>query len=85
VLADATDRTVVRVTDPWLAGLRGSALVAGLALGALTRDEVRGAVSTDEPFRPDPRNRATYDALAAELPKLYAAQKGFFRRSARRS
>jgi xylulokinase len=84
VLADATDRTVVRVTDPWLAGLRGSALVAGLALGALTRDEVRGAVPTDEPFRPDPRNRATYDALAAELPKLYAAQKGFFRRSARR-
>jgi xylulokinase len=79
-----TDRTIVRVTDPWLAGLRGSALLCGLALGELDRHEVRGLVPTDEPFRPDPRNRATYDALAAELPKLYAAQKGFFRRSARR-
>jgi hypothetical protein len=54
-------------------------------MGVVDRDEVRGLVPTDEPFRPDPRHRATYDALAAELPKLYAAQKGFFRRSARRS
>jgi xylulokinase len=84
VLADATDRTIVRVTDPWLAGLRGSALFAGMALGAVERDEVRTRVPTDEPYRPDPRHRATYDALAAELPKLYAAQRGFFRRSARR-
>jgi xylulokinase len=81
VLADSTDRTIVRVTDPWLTGLRGSALFAALSLGALDRREVRAAVPTDEPFRPDPRHRATYDALVAELPKLYAAQKGFFRRS----
>ncbi len=45
--------------------------------------EVRGLVPTDEPFRPDPRHRATYDALVAELPKLYAAQRGFFRRRPR--
>ncbi len=83
MLADATDRTIVRVTDPWLAGLRGAALFAALATGHLQRDEVRGLVPTDEPFRPDPRNRATYDALVRELPKLYAAQRGFFRRSAR--
>ena len=38
----------------------------------------------DEPFRPDPSTRSTYDALAAELPKLYAAQRGFFRRTAAR-
>ena len=48
-----------------------------------TRSEVRGLVPTDEPFRPDPRHRATYDALARELPKLYAAQRGFFRRRGR--
>ena len=80
VLADATDRTIVRVTDPWLAGLRGAALFAALALGRVERAEVRGLVPTDAPFRPDPRHRATYDALARELPKLYAAQRGFFRR-----
>ena len=32
---------IVRVTSPWLAGLRGSALFAGMALGAVERDEVR--------------------------------------------
>ena len=85
MLADATDRTIVRVTDPWLAGLRGSALFAALALGRVERSEVRGLVPTDPPVRPDPRHRATYDALGRGLPKLYAAQRGFFRRSARRS
>jgi xylulokinase len=82
VVADTTDRTIVRVADPWLAGLRGSALFAGVALGTVERDEVRSLVPTDEPFRPDPRHRQTYDALVAELPKLYAAQKPFFRRMA---
>jgi xylulokinase len=85
VLADVTDRTIVRVSDPWLGGLRGAALFAALALGEVRKDELRGLVPTDPPFRPDPQRRATYDALAAELPKLYAAQRGFFRRSARRA
>ena len=85
VLADVTDRTVVRVTDPWLAGLRGAALFAGLSLGHLDRGELRGLVPTDDPFLPDPRHRATYDALARELPKLYSAQRGFFRRMDRRT
>ena len=84
MLADITDRTIVRVTDPWLAGLRGAALFAGMALGEVDAAEVRSLVPTDEPFRPDPRTRSTYDALAAELPKLYAAQRGFFRRTAAR-
>ena len=54
---------------------------AALSLGRFDREEIRGLVPTDEPFRPDPRRRATYDALVRELPKLYAAQKGFFRRT----
>jgi xylulokinase len=84
VLADVTDRTIVRVTDPWLAGLRGAALFAGMALGEVDPREIRSLVPTDEPFRPDPPTRSTYDALAAELPKLYAAQRGYFRRTAAR-
>jgi xylulokinase len=84
VLADVTDRRIVRVTDPWLAGLRGAALFAALALGQVERSGLRDLVPTDPPFRPDPRHRAPYDALAREVPKLYAAQKGFFRRMAAR-
>ncbi len=84
VLADATDPTIVRVSEPWLAGLRGAASFAALALGRVERSELRGLVPTDPPFRPDPRHRATYDALARELPELYAAQRGFFRRQVTR-
>ena len=84
ILADTSDRSIVRVTDPWLAGLRGASLFAALTLGAVDRGEVRELVPTDEPFRPDPRRRETYDALVRELPKLYASQKGFFRRTSAR-
>ena len=81
VLADVTDRRIVRVTDPWFAGLRGAALFAALSCGRIRREDIRGLVPTDEPFRPDPRHRATYDSLTRELPKLYASQRGFFRRT----
>ena len=34
----------------------------------------------DATFRPDHANRAIYDRLYAEFPKLYKAQKSMFRR-----
>ena len=78
--ADVLDRTIERVADPVDANLRGAALLAGLALGAVHEDEVRTLVEVDATFRPDHRNRATYDRLYAEFPKLYAAQKPMFKR-----
>ena len=78
--ADVLDRTIERVEDPVDANLRGAALFAGLALGAVRPDEVRGLVPVDAVFRPDPAHRPTYDRLYAEFPKLYKAQKGMFRR-----
>ena len=77
--ADVLDRTVERVADPVTANLRGSALLAGLALGDVTAGEVRGCVAVDGVFEPDPANRGTYDALFAEFPRLYRAQKPLFR------
>ena len=44
VLADVTDRTIVRVSDPWLAGLRGAALFAALALDRVQPSELRALV-----------------------------------------
>ena len=37
-------------------------------------------MKVDATFRPDHRNRQTYDRLYAEFPKLYKAQKAMFRR-----
>jgi xylulokinase len=78
--ADVLDRTIERVADPVDANLRGAALLAGLALGAVDQREVRDLVKVDATFRPDHANRATYDRLYAEFPKLYKAQKGMFHR-----
>ena len=78
--ADVLDRTIERVADPVDANLRGAALLAGLALGAVHQDEVRDLVEVDATFRPDHANRKTYDRLYAEFPKLYKAQKSMFRR-----
>ena len=78
--ADVLDRTIERVADPVDANLRGAALLAGLALGAVQPGEVRDLVKVDATFRPDHAHRATYDRLYAEFPKLYKAQKPMFRR-----
>lgn len=80
VVADVSDRTVERVADPVLSGLRGAAIFAGLVLGDVTRAEVHDLVPVDATFRPNPANRAVYDALFAEFPKLYKAQRGIFHR-----
>jgi xylulokinase len=78
ILADVCDRTLERVSDPWLAGLRGAAIAAGLALGDTTSSQVRDLVPTDATFRPDPANRGVYDSLYAEFPRLYRAQRKLF-------
>jgi xylulokinase len=78
--ADVLDRTIERVADPLSCNARGAALIAGMALGAVRRDEISDLVPVDRTFTPDPANRETYDRLFTELPKLYRAQKGMFGR-----
>ncbi|MGZ4461135.1 MAG: xylulokinase [Nocardioidaceae bacterium] len=80
VVADVCDRTIERVADPLLAGLRGVALSAGMALGEIEPAELRSLVPVDATFRPDARNRAVYDRLFAEFPRLYRAQRRMFAR-----
>ena len=72
--------------SPLLCGLRGVALAAGLALRRRRRSaEVRALVPVDRVFRPDPADRATYDRLFAEFPRLYRAQRRMFARLNRRA
>jgi len=83
--ADVMDRTIERVREPMYANLRGAALFAALALGDIRREQVRELVEVDRVFEPDPRNRAIYDRLYAEFPRLYKAQRKMFARLNRRS
>ncbi|HLN78985.1 MAG TPA: FGGY-family carbohydrate kinase [Nocardioidaceae bacterium] len=80
IVADVCDRTVERVADPVLSGLRGAALYAGLVLGDVSREEVHDLVPVDATFTADPANRAVYDRLFAEVPRLFKGQRGMFRR-----
>jgi xylulokinase len=81
--ADVMGRTVERVAAPREASLRGTGLLAGIALGAVGYDAVRALVPVDAVFTPDPATRATYDALFAELPRLWRAEKPMFARLSR--
>ncbi len=80
VVADVCDRTLQRVGDPLVSGLRGAALSAALALGEASPHQVRDLVPVDAEFRPDPVHRATYDRLFAEFPRLHRAQRRMFSR-----
>ena len=82
IYASVLDRPVEQVADPVLANLRGAALIAGLALGAVEPVEVRRLVPVARTHRPDPGAVAVYDQLAAEFPRFYAAQKRTFARLA---
>jgi xylulokinase len=82
--ADVMDRTIEQVVDPLHAQLRGAAMLAGMSLGLVDRDEVRDLVGVARTFTPDPANRQVYDRLSSELPKLYASQRKMFRRLNRR-
>lgn len=83
IIADVSNRTVERVADPVVSGLRGAAVFAGLVTGVVQREEVRGLATVDATFRPDPANREVYDRLFAEFPRLHRAQRGMFRRLGR--
>ncbi|GAA2138617.1 FGGY-family carbohydrate kinase [Nocardioides koreensis] len=80
ILADVTGRPVERVADPLLTGLRGVALLSGLALGAVGWEEVRALVPVDAGLEPVPERRETYDRLFTEFTGLYRAQRRMFAR-----
>jgi xylulokinase len=65
---------------PLHANLRGAAIFAALALGAVEPSEVRGLVEVDGTFVPNPANRRVYDRLYVEFPKLYKAMRPTFAR-----
>ena len=82
--ADVLDRTILQAADPVLANVRGAALLAGVALGDRTVDEIDGAVEIVATHRPNAVPQPVYDAMYAEFLELYPKTKGIFRRLNRR-
>jgi xylulokinase len=74
------DRTIERVAEPLHAGIRGAALFAAMSLGAVDASELRDLVEVDGHYEPNRANRAEYDRLYDEFPKLYKIQRSMFKR-----
>ena len=71
IFADVLGRTIDQVADPVQANARGAALLAAVALGELSFDDVPDQVRVACRYRPDPSRRPCYDQLFAEFTGLY--------------
>jgi xylulokinase len=78
--ADVLDREIRQVADPQQANVRGAAMIALIALGHATADELARKVRIKATFRPNPAHRAEYDDLYREFRKLYQHNKGIHAR-----
>ncbi len=80
IYADVLDRSVEQVEDPVHANLRGSALLAGMALGRVSPEEVRSLVPVSAVYHPHPDTRELYRRHFKAFTDLYRAQRKMFKR-----
>jgi len=80
VFADTLDRTVEQVPQPMLAQLRGAALMAEVARGRLSLDEVATRHTPGERFEPQPGAADLYRTRREDLPRLFKRERAWARR-----
>jgi xylulokinase len=71
IIADVLGRTVEQMADPVHANARGAAILAAVALGELTFDQVPDQVPVAASYQPDPKVSGLYDAMFREFTGLY--------------
>jgi xylulokinase len=71
IFADVLGRRIEQVADPVNAGARGVGMLAAVALGELTFDEVPDRVSVAASYRPNPGTAGLYRMLYDEFVGLY--------------
>ena len=80
IFADVLDRTIEQVEEPQRANVRGAAILASVALGRLTFQEVADRVAVAGVYRPSPGSRERYDALYRAFRRLYRATRPVYAR-----
>ncbi len=71
VFADVLGRTIEQVADPVNANARGAGLLAAVALGEITFDQVPDLVRVARSYAPDPACSGLYDNLFREFTAFY--------------
>jgi len=80
IFADVLDRTIRQVEHPIWANARGAALIAAVALGFISFDDIPGLVKYANTFQPDPGNRRLFDEIFAEFLNIYKNNRAMYRR-----
>ncbi len=80
ILADVLDRPIAQVEEPDLAGVRGVALLAGLALGMTRLEDMAAHVPVKAVYSPNPRHRRVYEEKFRAFLDAYRRLKGWYRR-----
>ena len=71
IFADVLSRSIEQVADPVNANARGAGLLAAVALGELTFDQIPDLVQVARTYQPDPAAKDLYDELFREFIGLY--------------
>jgi xylulokinase len=79
-MADVLDREIHQVAAPVLANVRGAALLALVALGELTWEQIPQLVQIEHVYRPDPANRDAYDRAYAAFRQVHRRNRGLYAR-----
>ena len=80
ICADVFNRPIRQVKHPIQANARGAALLASMALGRVTVDEIAERTHIANTFEPTPENRDIYDELFKEFTGIYSSTKGYHAR-----
>ncbi len=80
ILADVLNRPIRQMKDPLEVNVRGAALLAAVALGYLSYDQIEARVPVAKTYFPQPQNRAIYDELFGEFVALYRQNRASFLR-----
>lgn len=78
--ADVLGRTILQVKDPILTNVRGAGLLASLALGYLTLDDIAERIEISHTYEPDPKNLKIYGPLFKEFLRLYKQNRRIYAR-----
>ncbi len=71
IFADVLGRTIEQVADPVNANARGAGMLASVAIGELTFDQVPDRVRVDRRYQPDSKTQELYAELFREFVGLY--------------
>jgi xylulokinase len=81
IMADITNRTINQVERPQLAGAKGIALLASMALGYIPSfEDIKNHVKIEHRFEPNPKNRKLYDDRFREFKTVYRQNRKMYSR-----